>query len=56
MNLLIIHVVWNNAKSIILFNFRQIVLSVILPEGFVTPEDFFFNTVSADERALHDLV
>jgi hypothetical protein len=56
MNLFIMNMVWNNTKAVVFFNLRQVVLSVILPEGLVTPEDFFFHTVSADERALHDLV
>jgi hypothetical protein len=46
--------VGNNAKPIVLFNFRQIALAKILSERFITPKDFFLNVITTDEWSLYN--
>ena len=54
--LAVIHMIGNNAKTVVLPDFRQVVFSVILPERFITPLHLFLDEIPAYQGAPHQLV
>jgi len=55
-NLLVVYMTRDNAKAIVFLNFGEIILSIILPKGLITPEDFLFNIIATDQRTPNNFI
>lgn len=51
----VVHMVGNYVKPVVLFDFGKVVLTVVLPQRFITPRYTFLDGIATDKRTLHDL-